>query len=186
MVSLDKNDPVNPVVIESESKDVGIQQKISNIFKNPELSTEVKEIKRKTIRDIRMEVEKGTPQDMEPVILKIISSNGAVKELNLKIADTEEELKTGLMFVKEMAEDAGMLFVLDKPQVNTMWMKNTLIPLDMIFINADKKIVKIHKNAIPHDLTPISTEFKVKYIIELNGGMTDKLGISIGDMLEYE
>ena len=102
---------------------------------------------------------------------------------NLYIALTEHEIQKGLMFVKELKETSGMIFIFDKPQVNKFWMKNTFIPLDILFINENCEIVHIHKCAKPLDETPISSKIPVKYIIELNCGIVDTYNIKIGDTI---
>ena len=105
---------------------------------------------------------------------------------NLYIALTEYETQKGLMFIKELNETSGMIFIFDKPQVKHFWMKNTFIPLDILFINEDFKIVNIHKCAQPLDETPISSKIPVKYIIELNCGIVDTYNIKIGDTIFSE
>ena len=115
--------------------------------------------------------------------------------LPLKIADkatfmvelalTEEERARGLMFRQELADDKGMLFLTEGAEVSSMWMKNTFIPLDMVFI-ADKHIVHIHENAKPEDLTPISSKVPVTAVLELAGGVVKKKGIKVGDTVELE
>lgn len=94
------------------------------------------------------------------------------------IAQTPEQIERGLMFVKDLAKNSGMLFVYPWETKVWFWMKNTFIPLDMLFFNSKGKMTKLHKDAKPHDLTPKHSESRIKYVLELNGGTTDKHNIS--------
>lgn len=102
---------------------------------------------------------------------------------DVKVAKTEKELIKGLMFVSDLPENEGMIF--DFRPYNykkiSMWMKNTYIPLDMLFINCDMKVVHIHKNAKPMSLDNIGTDEEFCYVLEINGGETDRKGIVVGD-----
>lgn len=102
---------------------------------------------------------------------------------NLKVATTSAQYARGLMFVESMPENEGMVFVHEIPQISSFWMKNTYIPLDIIFIDEFHKITHIHENAKPLDESIISHESAAKYIVELNGGMCRKLGIAVGHKL---
>ncbi len=102
---------------------------------------------------------------------------------NLYIALTEHEIQKGLMFVKELTDTSGMIFIFNKPEMKQFWMKNTFIPLDILFINENYQIVQIHKCAKPLDETLITSKTKVKYAIELNCGIVDKYNIKIGDTI---
>ena len=90
------------------------------------------------------------------------------------------------MFREQLAPDAGMLFILPAPQTMSMWMKNTLIPLDMVFIGMDGRIVNVHERAVPHSLDTISSAGPVKGVLEIGGGMASKLGIRAGDRVVHE
>ena len=102
---------------------------------------------------------------------------------NIEIAITEQERSRGLMHRKELKQTEGMLFLYPKNQIIKMWMKNTLIPLDMIFINNSGKIIDIFKMTIPKDLTPIGPDVKLKGVLEINGGLTSYLNINKGDLI---
>ena len=84
-----------------------------------------------------------------------------------------------------MAPDAGMLFDYKTPSMATMWMKNTLIPLDMLFVDAQGRIVNIHERAVPGSLATISAAAPVRAVIELNGGTAARLGIRPGDRVMF-
>ena len=120
----------------------------------------------------------------EETVLPLKIANKAT--FMVELALTDEERMRGLMFRKELADDKGMLFLTDHAQVSSMWMKNTLIPLDMVFIDSDKRIVHIHENAKPQDLTPISSKVPVTAVLELAGGAVKKNGIAVGDTVTLE
>ena len=103
----------------------------------------------------------------------------------IALADEPSERARGLMYVESLPMLEGMLFVYPEPQSVTFWMKNTLIPLDMLFIGPDGTILSIHENAIPHDETTISGGDGILGVLEINGGMAGRLGISVGDRLEH-
>ncbi len=88
----------------------------------------------------------------------------------MEIATTSAQRERGLMFRQSMPKDAGMLFLFDPPEPAAFWMKNTYIPLDILFIRADGTIAKIKEGAMPFDLMPVDSAGPVKYVIELNGG----------------
>jgi uncharacterized membrane protein (UPF0127 family) len=101
------------------------------------------------------------------------------------VADDNAERAQGLMFVENMPTLTGMLFVYDRPQSVSFWMRNTLIPLDMLFVAPDGEILKIHENAIPGDLTPIPGGDGVQMVLEINGGLAARLGVMVGDTLQH-
>ena len=104
---------------------------------------------------------------------------------SVDVADDNEERASGLMNVAEMPTMSGMLFVYDVPQHVTFWMRNTLIGLDMLFASPDGTILAIHENAIPMDETIIDGGEGVQFVLEVNGGMSKRLGIKIGDVLQH-
>ncbi len=101
------------------------------------------------------------------------------------LADDPSERARGLMYVESLPMLEGMLFIYPEPQAVTFWMKNTLIPLDMLFVGPDGTILALHENAIPHDETTISGGDGVIAVLEINGGMARRLGITVGDRLEH-
>jgi hypothetical protein len=104
----------------------------------------------------------------------------------VEVADDVQERARGLMHVAEMPRLAGMLFVYDRPQHVSFWMENTLIPLDMIFADETGRVVNIHENAIPLDRTPIpGGSDDIVYVLEINGGMSETLGIDVGSELRH-
>lgn len=103
-----------------------------------------------------------------------------------EIVEKPEDLADGLMFRENLAEDTGMFFIFGQEKIANMWMKNTLLSLDMIFIDGDGTIVKIAKNATPHSEAVISSGVPVRAVFEINGGMCDKLGIKEGDTVYHD
>ncbi len=96
------------------------------------------------------------------------------------IADTAPRRAQGLMYVKPLAPMRGMLFLYPEPRIVSMWMKNTLIPLDMLFIAADGRIIRIAPRTLPHSLDSITSMGPATAVIELAGGEAERLGIETG------
>ena len=101
------------------------------------------------------------------------------------IADDPAERAQGLMFVEQMPTLSGMLFIYEQPQSVAFWMKNTLIPLDMLFVSPTGEVLALHENAIPGDLTPIPGGEGVQMVLEINAGLVARLGIGVGDVLQH-
>lgn len=116
----------------------------------------------------------------------IVKPTGEKTVFDTQIADTPQKSMKGLMFYKSLPENQGMLFIAPNDQVWTMWMKNTYIPLDMIYFKRNGEIVKIIKNARPHDLTHLSSDIPVAGVLEIGGGLADKFNIAVGDILLNE
>lgn len=106
-----------------------------------------------------------------------ITAAGATHKFNIEVARTNEEQTRGLMFRTSLPADGGMLFPFPKPKIASFWMKNTLIPLDMIFIRADGSIDRIAENTIPESLEPVVSGGEVAAVLELPGGTAARLGI---------
>lgn len=106
----------------------------------------------------------------------------------VKVAKTDFERYQGLMFQKNLPEDEGMFFVFEKEDIHLFWMKNTLIPLDMIWINKDNKVVFINKNTQPcleeEECPSIDPRIKAKYVLEINAGASEESRIKIGDTVK--
>lgn len=102
------------------------------------------------------------------------------------IADNEQKRAIGLMNLDNLAQNKAMLFVFNKEKIVSMWMKNTKIALDMIFIDENNIIVNIKHNATPYSLAIISSQKPIKKVLEINAGLSKKLGIKIGHKIKYE
>jgi len=111
-------------------------------------------------------------------------NNKEIITIDIEIADTPEEKKRGLMYRHLMAATEGMVFVNNKSQYHFFWMKNTYIPLDMIFVDEKMQIVKIEKNTIPLSEKLIAVPKDIQYTIEVNAGFCDQHSIKIGDSIQ--
>jgi uncharacterized membrane protein (UPF0127 family) len=121
------------------------------------------------------------------VKLQILDSDKKiVSEFMVAVADTEAKKMYGLMKLDKLPQDHGMLFSFSRSQVIAMWMKNTRIPLDMIFIDKNNEIAHIEMNTIPYSLEIVSSGKEVKKVLEINGGLTHKLGIKVGQKIEID
>jgi uncharacterized membrane protein (UPF0127 family) len=116
--------------------------------------------------------------------LTIVSATGPHR-FTVEVAETPAQMEQGLMFRRTMASDAGMLFDYKTPTVATMWMRNTFIPLDMLFVDAQGRIVNVHQRAVPQSLDTIAATAPVRAVIELNGGTAARLGIAPGDQVQH-
>ncbi len=116
--------------------------------------------------------------------LEIASKNG-VHAFTVELAVTDEERMTGLMYRKELPEGRGMLFDFKRDQDVSMWMKNTYIPLDMVFIRADGRIARIAESTTPFSEQIISSGVPVRAVLEVIGGTAQKLGIAPGDRVAH-
>lgn len=118
--------------------------------------------------------------------LVIVGHDGTKHSFNVEMALTPDQQEIGEMFRTEIPRDGGMLFDWGQPQPTQMWMKNTLIPLDMVFINPDGTIRSIAENTTPRSLAVIDAGGPVRAALELNAGTTAKLGIRVGDKVEQK
>ncbi len=117
--------------------------------------------------------------------LEIVTTSGNVLPFKIELAETPAQKARGLMYRDRMAEDAGMLFDYGKPTVITMWMKNTFLPLDMLFIDQAGKIIRIEKQTTPQSLDVISSGDQALAVLEINGGASDRMGINPGDVVRH-
>ncbi|GAB5565638.1 MAG: hypothetical protein Wins2KO_27010 [Winogradskyella sp.] len=118
--------------------------------------------------------------------LRTASSDSIIKILDIEIADNEYETQTGLMYRTSLATNQGMLFVFPDEQMRNFYMKNTKLPLDIIYINAAKEIVSIQKDAKPFDETSLPSEAPAKYVLEVYAGLTEEWQLKKGDKIVYD
>ena len=104
---------------------------------------------------------------------------------SVEIADDAEERAQGLMDRPSMPMGQGMLFVYERPQRVSFWMRNTLIPLDMVFLDETGEVTRVHENAVPHDETPIPGGDGVLAVLEINGGLAGRIGIEEGAEMRH-
>lgn len=120
----------------------------------------------------------------EVTLLKT-SSDSIVATLDIEIADDEYQTQTGLMYRKSMPDNQAMLFIFNNEVRRSFYMKNTEFALDIIYLNAEKEIVSIQKNAQPYDETSLPSEVPAMYVLEVNAGLSDSWGLEVGDKLEF-
>ncbi len=125
-------------------------------------------------------------QDSCPVDRVDLRGPWGQASFSVEIADTEETRARGLMFREELPRGAGMLFVYDRPGRVAFWMKNTLIPLDMLFVDETGVVTRVHSKAVPHDETPIDGGDHVLAVLEINGGLAKAYGIKAGTQLRHK
>lgn len=110
----------------------------------------------------------------------VIETPGGSHQFAVELAVTPDQRAQGLMFRRNLGGEEGMLFLYPTDRVATMWMKNTLIPLDMLFIAADGRVVRVAERTVPQSTETISSEKPVRAVLELNGGTAARLGIAVG------
>lgn len=130
--------------------------------------------------------EKGqSPAGLKQVTL-CLTSGTKTRAFTVEIAGTVAEQAKGLMFRTELADNAGMIFPFPQPRPASFWMKNTVIPLDIIFVRANGTIESIAVNTIPYSTDPVQSGEPVAAVLELRGGLTAELGIAAGDKVAWQ
>lgn len=118
------------------------------------------------------------------VPLTVTTASGA-HVFKVEVAATPGEQERGLMFRTAMGADEGMIFPMNPPRRTAFWMKNTVIPLDIIFIGADRKVLNVIANAVPYDLSPLPSDGNSAGVLELNGGRAAQIGLKPGDTVTW-
>ncbi|MCW1952232.1 MAG: DUF192 domain-containing protein [Octadecabacter sp.] len=114
-----------------------------------------------------------------------IRDDAGTVQFTVDVADSAAERAQGLMFVEQMATMQGMLFVYERPQHASFWMRNTLISLDMLFVGEAGVVQNIHAMAQPLDETPIFGGEDIQFVLEINGGLAAMLGLEVGDQMQH-
>jgi uncharacterized membrane protein (UPF0127 family) len=114
-----------------------------------------------------------------------IRSGTRTHRFTVEVARTSEQQQRGLMYRPTLAPDAGMIFPFDDPRPASFWMKNTMIPLDMLFVRSDGTIASIAVNTVPYSLDPVSEGEPVAAVLEIAGGRSVELGIEAGDQVAW-
>ena len=122
---------------------------------------------------------------LEQVPLTIASAGGRTHRFTVEVAKSPEEQAQGLMNRSLLAADKGMVFPMEPPRPASFWMKNTLIPLDIIFVRPDGTISSIAENTVPLSLDPVVSTEPVKAVLEIPGGRSAELGIKAGDKVSW-
>ncbi len=126
----------------------------------------------------------GSAAKMRKETLTLVTGAGE-RSMSVEVADTIEEKSMGLMFRTSLADNAGMLFPYSPPQELTMWMKNTYIPLDMVFIKADGTVHRIEVRTEPLSERVVASQGDVTAVLELAGGAAERLGLTAGDRVVH-
>ena len=116
--------------------------------------------------------------------LSITTASGK-HDFQVEVMRTDDEQQRGMMFRRSLGDDKGMLFPFPSERIATFWMENTYVPLDMIFIKSDGSIQRIEKSAEPLSTQTVSSGAPVLAVLEVIGGLSDKLGIKPGDKVDY-
>ena len=125
-----------------------------------------------------------SPAGLEQVNLTI-HSGAKNHAFVVEVARTPEQQERGLMFRQSLGDNQGMIFPYDPPQAASFWMKNTLIPLDMVFIRPDHTIARVADNTVPLSLDPVSAGEPVAAVLEIRGGRAAELGVKAGDKVDW-
>jgi uncharacterized membrane protein (UPF0127 family) len=127
------------------------------------------------------------PQFVKEGELEFLKKDGkiVVSKIDVEIADNTPERMQGLMYRKSMDENKGMLFIFQDYEVRGFYMRNTIIPLDIIFLDSVKHVLKIHKNTTPFSERTLESGMPAKYVVEVNAGYTDRYGIKDGDRIKF-
>ncbi|MGL4260255.1 MAG: DUF192 domain-containing protein [Afipia sp.] len=150
--------------------------------KSPNLKSDIRIVFAAVMALLVATVTGAAAAEVQP--LEIVTKSG-VHVFSVEVAKTEQERATGLMYRKELAEGRGMLFDFSPEQQVSMWMKNTFIPLDMIFIRSDGRILRIAENTEPHSEKIIPSGGLAKGVLEVIGGTARKYGIQAGDRVAH-
>ena len=118
--------------------------------------------------------------------LSIFKNDSLIQTIDVEFAKNDMERSLGLMYRSSMDEHQGMWFIFPEEAPRSFYMRNTEIPLDIIYLDKDKKVVSIAKNARPYDETSLPSEKPAMYVLEINGGLSDKWGIEKGDRMEVK
>lgn len=125
------------------------------------------------------------PESGLKVVPLTITQAGKVHRFKVEVAATPAEQQKGMMFRTRMGTDEGMVFPFPQPREASFWMRNTVIPLDLIFVAPDGRIANIAANAVPYSESHLTSAGPVKAVLELNGGRAAELGIVAGDRVEW-
>lgn len=132
------------------------------------------------------EARQVSPAGLEETRLTVTTADGTQHAFTVEIAATPAQQQQGLMFRQELAPDRGMIFPYDPPKDASFWMRNTYIPLDIIFVRADGTIARIAENTVPLSETPIGSLEPVTMVLEIAGGRAAELGIEPGDVVTWQ
>ena len=127
--------------------------------------------------------QRGAGFERSPLVIE--TAGGKAQAFTVELALSAEQQVQGLMYRREMAADAGMLFVYDRPQLLSMWMRNTYLPLDMLFVAAGGRVAQIVERTVPLSTTIVTSRERVVAVLELNAGTVARLGLARGDTVRH-
>ena len=153
------------------------------IFVNPEKRT----VKKHTETVNEQPVSPSKPVFRKDGELRFMSpkTNKVISAIDIEVADDNAEREQGLMYRDTMDKNAGMLFLMETEEIQAFWMKNTILPLDIMYADSERRIVSIHKGCKPYSLDQIISAKPALYVVEVNAGYTDEYGIQTGDMISF-
>lgn len=125
------------------------------------------------------------PEFVKQGELAIISKTDTIRKIEIQLALTTEQQNDGLMFRKSMTDDQGMLFVFPNEEERSFWMRNTYIPLDIVYINDKMEIISVQKYTTPLSMQGLPSFKPAKYVLEVNAGFCDKYHVGAGDKIGY-
>ena len=128
----------------------------------------------------------GLDENLERGVLVVAAGDGARHEFNIYLAVTFEQKQRGLMFIRNLPERTGMLFIYDEDEIRSMWMKNTYISLDLVFVREDGSVASVIRDAQPLSLQSLSSLAPVRYVLELNAGISRRYGIDRGSSISWK
>lgn len=114
-----------------------------------------------------------------------ISNDSIVAKIDIEVADTDYDVQTGLMYRSSMKDSQGMLFIFNDMRERSFYMKNTEFPIDIIYLDNNKRIVSFQENAKPLDETSLPSEVPAQYVLEVNAGLAEKWILDVGDRMEF-
>ena len=118
--------------------------------------------------------------------LTFLNDSTTIKNIEIEVADDDLQRARGLMYRKQRPENRGMIFLMDRNEIQNYYMKNTYIPLDIIYVGADKKVVSIQKQTTPLSELSLPSAGPAKYVVEVVGGFCDKYGVTEGTSIDFE
>lgn len=127
------------------------------------------------------------PQFKKEGELEFVGKNNKelIRKIDIELAENDDERMQGLMYRRSMDDSKGMLFIFQREEPQSFWMKNTVIPLDIMYVNSKMEIVKIFKNTVPFSEKSLPSEKPATYVVEVAGGYSDKYGIKEGDLISF-
>jgi uncharacterized protein len=126
------------------------------------------------------------PESGLPVVDLAIHGSGSPLRFRVEVATSSAQQAKGLMFRTAMGADEGMIFPMNPPRMASFWMRNTVIPLDLLFVGPDQRVINIAANAVPYSEAPLQSDAPVSAVLELNGGRAAQLGIKPGDKVVWQ